>query len=62
MKSKFQMALKSNVDPFFFVLACVSLLSVLMTAKVLADDVLIAVSGPTENLHMTPDGQLIWTE
>ena len=62
MKSKFQTALKSNVDPFFFVLTCVILMSVSMTAKVLADDVLTCISGPTEDLLMTQDGQLFWTE
>jgi hypothetical protein len=62
MKSKFQMALESNVDPFFFVLACVILVSVSMTAKVLADDVLVAVTGATDNFLMTTDGQIVWTE
>jgi hypothetical protein len=62
MKAKLRRALKSNVDPFFFALACVILISVSMTAKVLADDVFLAVNGATDNPLITADGQLIWTE
>jgi hypothetical protein len=62
MKAKLRTALKSNVDPFFFALACVILISVSMTAKVLADDVLLAVDGATDNMLMTTEGQLTWIE
>ena len=60
MKAKLKTALKSNVDPFFFALACVILFSVSMTAKVLADDVLGAVDSATDNLMMTANGQWVW--
>jgi hypothetical protein len=60
MKAKFQTVLKSNVDPFFFALACVILISITMTAKVLADDVFVAVGGTIDNLMMTADGKLMW--
>lgn len=60
MKTKLKTALKSPVDPFFFVLACVILLSVSMTAKVLADDVFVAVGGAADNLIMTAEGQVVW--
>jgi hypothetical protein len=60
MKAKFRTALKSNVDPFFFALACVVLFSVSMTAKMLADDVFVAVGGAADNLMITTDGQLAW--
>jgi hypothetical protein len=60
MKAKLKIALKSNVDPFFFALACVILFSVSMTAKVLADDVFAAVGGAADNLMMTAEGQLVW--
>ena len=62
MKAKLRIALKSNVDPFFFALACVILISVSLTAKVLADDVFLAVDGATDNMLMTTNGQLAWTE
>jgi hypothetical protein len=60
MKAKLKTALKSPVDPFFFVFVCVTLLSVSMTAKVLADDVFVAVGGAADNLMMTAEGQLVW--
>lgn len=60
MKTKLKTALKSNVDPFFFALSCVILLSVSFTAKCLADDVLGAVSDATDNMMMTAEGQLVW--
>jgi hypothetical protein len=61
MKAKLKTALKSNVDPFFFVLACVVLFSVSMTAKTLADDVLSAVDGPNGTaMTITTDGQVVW--
>lgn len=59
MKAKLKTALKSNVDPFFFVLACVVLFSVSMTAKALADDVLSAVDEQS-TIIMTTDGQVSW--
>jgi hypothetical protein len=59
MKAKLKTALKSNVDPFFFALSCVMLLCVSFTAKVLADDVLDEVSGATDNMLMTVDGQFV---
>jgi hypothetical protein len=59
MKAKLQRALKSNVDPFFFALSCAMLICVSFTAKVLADDVLVEVSGVTDNMMMTADGQLV---
>ena len=62
MKAKLKIALKSNVDPFFFALACVILISISVTAKVLADDVFLAVGGATENMMITVDGQLAWTQ
>lgn len=61
MKTKLQTALKSNVDPFFFALSCAMLLCVSFTAKLLADDVLVEVSGATDNMMMTADGQLMWS-
>jgi hypothetical protein len=62
MKAKLQIALRSNVDPFFFALACVMLICVSLTARALADDVLSSVDDSTENLMITTDGQLAWTE
>lgn len=59
MKAKLNTALKSNVDPFFFVLACAMLLSLCATAKALADDVLEAVTDPPGALiALTTDGEL----
>jgi hypothetical protein len=62
MKAKLQSVLKSNVDPFFFALACVILVSISMTAKVLADDVFVSVGAAHDNMMITADGQLSWTE
>jgi hypothetical protein len=62
MKAKLQIALRSNVDPFFFAFACIMLICVSLTAKVLADDVLLAVDGATDNMLMTTEGQLTWIE
>ncbi len=61
MKMKLKDALKSNVDPFFFAISCVMLLCVSFTAKLLADDVLAEVSGATDNMMMTAEGELIWS-
>jgi hypothetical protein len=52
--------MKSNVDPFFFALSCAMLLCISFTAKGLADDVRKAVSGQTEEMMMTVEGQVIW--
>jgi hypothetical protein len=60
MKAKLQTALRANVDPFFFALVCAILVSISMTAKVLADDVFVAVGGATDDLMITADGQLVW--
>jgi hypothetical protein len=60
MKTKLQSALKSNVDPFFFALSCAMLICISFTAKVLADDVLGAMSGAAEISMMTPAGELVW--
>jgi len=61
MKAKLKTALNSNVDPFFFALACAALLSVSVSAKALADDVLSAVDDlPDDAMMITKDGQLIW--
>ena len=62
MKAKLKSALRTNVDPFFFALACVILITVSFTAKVLADDVAHAVSGASDNMMMTADGHFAWTE
>lgn len=62
MKAKLKTALKTNVDPFFFALACVVLISISMTAKALADDVFDAVGGTADTMMITTDGQIIWTE
>jgi hypothetical protein len=59
MKTKLRTALKSNVDPFFFALSCVMLLCVSFTAKCLADSVLVEVSGATDGMIMTAEGQLV---
>jgi len=61
MKAKLQTALRSNVDPFFFALCCAMLICISFTAKVLADDVLGAVSGATGNMMLTADGQFEWS-
>ena len=61
MKAKLQTTLKSNVDPFFFALSCAMLLSISFTAKVLADDVLGAMSGAGDSAMLTADGQLMWS-
>lgn len=61
MKAKLQTALKSNVDPFFFVFSCAMLIGISFTAKVLADDVSGAVSVATENMLMSPAGELMWS-
>ena len=61
MKAKIKTALKSNVDPLLFALACAVLLSVSMTAKALAEDVLSAFDGPPSTvMMMTTDGQVVW--
>ena len=61
MKAKIKTALKSNVDPFFFATACAVLLSVSMTAKALADDVLSAVDdSPDMTMMLTAEGQMMW--
>jgi hypothetical protein len=60
MKAKLQNALRITVNPFFFALSCALLICISFTAKALADDVQNAVSVPTENMMMTPDGQLVW--
>jgi hypothetical protein len=61
MKAKLKTVLNSNVDPFFFVLACVVLFSVSMTAKSLADDVFSAVGNPAGTaMGITADGQVMW--
>ena len=61
MKAKLKTALKSNVDPFLFVLVCVVLFSVSLTAKTLADEVLSAVDGqPGAAMMMTTEGQILW--
>jgi hypothetical protein len=61
MKAKLQIALRSNVDPFFFALSCVMLLCISFTAKVLADDVLGEVRSATDNVMMTAAGQVAWS-
>lgn len=61
MKAKLKTALKSNVDPFLFVLVCVVLFSVSLAAKTLADEVLSAVDGqPGPAMMMTTEGQILW--
>jgi hypothetical protein len=61
MKAKLTTALNSNVDPFFFALACTVLFSVCMTATALAEDVLAAVDDqPGTVMMMTTDGQVVW--
>jgi hypothetical protein len=61
MKAKLKSALISNVDPFFFALACAALFSVSMTAKALADDVLSAIDDRAgDEMMITADGQLVW--
>lgn len=61
MKAKLKSVLISNVDPFFFALACAALFSVSVTAKALADDVLSAVEdSPGDEMMITTDGQLVW--
>ena len=61
MKAKLKTALKSNVDPLFFALACVTLFSVSMSARALSDDGLAAVNdSPDTVMMLTKDGQLVW--
>jgi hypothetical protein len=61
MEAKLKNVLISNVDPFFFALACAALFSVSVTAKALADDVLSAVDDRTgDEMMITTDGQLVW--
>src|SRR5882757_8203325 len=61
MKAKLKSALISNVDPFFFALACAVLFSVSITAIALADDVLSEVNNPSgDEMMITTDGQLVW--
>jgi hypothetical protein len=60
MKMKLQSVLRNDVSPFFFALSCALLVCISFTAKVLADDVRNAVSGPTEDMMMTAEGQLVW--
>ena len=60
MKAKLQNALKTDVNPFFFALSCAILIFISFTARALAEDVQNSVSGPTENLMMTTEGQLLW--
>ena len=60
MKTKLQNALRTTVDPFFFALSCAMLISISFTAKGLADDVRKAVGGPTEEMMMTAEGQILW--
>ena len=61
MKAKLKTALKSNVDPLFFALACAALFSVSMSARALTEDVLSAVNdSPGTVMMMTKDGQLVW--
>ena len=59
MKTKLQNFLGIHVNPFFFALSCALLLCISFTAKALADDVRNAVSGPTEDMMMTADGQIL---
>lgn len=62
MKTKLRMALRSNVDPFFFAFACIMLICVSLTAKALADDVLTLVNDSTDDPLLTADGHLLWAE
>jgi hypothetical protein len=60
MKAKLQNVLRNDVSPFFFALSCALLVCISFTAKALADDVQNAMSGPTENMMMTAEGQIQW--
>jgi hypothetical protein len=60
MKAKLQNVLRNDVSPFFFALSCALLVCISFTAKSLADEVQNAISGPTENMMMTAEGQLVW--
>jgi hypothetical protein len=61
MKAILKTALRSNVDPFFFVLACVALFSVSISARGLTEDVLAAVGGRADTaMMMTKDGELMF--
>jgi hypothetical protein len=61
MKAKLKTALKSNVDPLFFALACAALFSVSMSARALTDDVFSAVTdSPGTVMMMTKNGELVW--
>jgi hypothetical protein len=59
MKTKLQNVLRNDVSPFFFALSCALLVCISFTAKVLADDLQNAVSGPMENMMMTAEGQIL---
>jgi hypothetical protein len=61
MKAKLENILRNDVSPFFFALSCALLICISFTARALAEDVQKAVSGPSDNMMITADGQVLWT-
>ena len=59
MKTVLKNAFKTNVDPLFFALSCAILVFVSLTAKSLANDVLVSVGGAADNMMMTKEGLVV---